>query len=45
MPSPHYTTAKRQEPDPKTWPILCGAVGLERRNPEEADAGGDLDQV
>jgi len=21
MPSPHYTTAKRKGPDPKTWPF------------------------
>jgi hypothetical protein len=25
MPSPHYTTAKRQEPGPKTWPLSIGA--------------------
>jgi hypothetical protein len=46
MPSPHYTTAKREGPDLKTWPFsFADHPLLNRRQPKETDAGGDLDQV
>jgi hypothetical protein len=40
MPSPHYTTAKREGPDPKTWPFSAALIPFTPAEGGQAAGGG-----
>ena len=40
MPSPHYTTAKKQGPDPKTWPFSVTPIPFTPAEGGQAAGGG-----